>query len=170
MEKDILKACVSYDPETGIILPKYKYADAIVLGRELGCKDERSGYIIIKVFKKTYFAHQIAFHVMTGRIPDLIDHKDNNGFNNKWSNLREATKQTNAMNARIRKDNSTGVKGISWEERANGFQARVAINGKSTTKRFSVSKHKTKELALCKAEEWVRSIRLDLHGEFTNHG
>lgn len=39
--------------------------------------------------------HQIAFALMTGRWPHLVNHKDGNPSNNKWENLEEATHQQN---------------------------------------------------------------------------
>jgi len=44
--------------------------------------------------------HLIIF-IQTGKWPksgNVVDHRDGNGFNNKWTNLREATKQQNAFN------------------------------------------------------------------------
>ena len=50
-----------------------------------------------------YRAHRLAFLYMKGYIPKLIDHKDRNGLNNKWNNLREANKSTNGADKSLRK-------------------------------------------------------------------
>jgi hypothetical protein len=50
---------------------------------------------------------------MTGEFPDVIDHKDGNRLNNKWSNLRSVTLKENAQNVRPSKNSSSGVVGVS---------------------------------------------------------
>lgn len=59
-----------------------------------------------------------------------VDHIDNDGLNNRRNNLRLATKQQNACNAKIRKDNVTGYKGVSFNKSRNKFQAKIVVNGK----------------------------------------
>lgn len=61
---------------------------------------------------------------------ELIDHKDRNGYNNQKSNLRLATKSENAMNSKLRVDNSSGIKGISWSEEKQKWHAYINLNGK----------------------------------------
>ena len=161
---------VTYNPETGIFTANTDLSDKIKTGHVLGCSKTTYGYIKIGLCGKHYEAHRLAWFYITREWPDLLDHIDTNRTNNRFSNLRIATKAQNGMNARIRKDNTTGVKGIVWEERCNGFQARIAIGRKSTTKRFSVNKFDSKEAALSAAQDWVRTTREKLHGEFTNHG
>lgn len=50
---------------------------------------------------------------MTGEWSDkLVDHKDGVKTNDKWGNLRLATKSQNSMNAKLRSDNTSGCKGV----------------------------------------------------------
>jgi AP2 domain-containing protein/HNH endonuclease len=61
--------------------------------------------------------------------PYDIDHKDGDGLNNQKSNLRPATNQQNQRNARLRKDNTTGFKGV--KRRAKGrWGAVIRHNGR----------------------------------------
>lgn len=41
-----------------------------------------------------------------------VDHKNGDGLDNRRANLRSATFSENARNARLRKDNTTGFKGV----------------------------------------------------------
>jgi hypothetical protein len=53
---------------------------------------------------------------------------DGNKFNNVISNLRWATTQENQFNRAISSNNTSGVKGVSWNKRAGKWRAHVKIN------------------------------------------
>lgn len=55
-----------------------------------------------------------------------VDHRDNDGLNNRRKNLRLATTSQNGMNAGPQKNNTTGFKGVSLVVR-NGKYAAVII-------------------------------------------
>jgi hypothetical protein len=59
-----------------------------------------------------------------------VDHIDGDGLNNTRDNLRVATKAQNQHNRRINRDNTSGLKGVSWCKHAGKCQARITINGK----------------------------------------
>lgn len=61
---------------------------------------------------------------------ELIDHKDRNGYNNQKSNLRLATKSENAMNSKLRIDNTSGIKGVSWDLQKRKWHCYLNINKK----------------------------------------
>ena len=66
---------------------------------------------------------------MTGGDPILIDHRDRNRLNNRWGNLRNATKAQNIVNSGVRNDNRLGLKGVRRNTR--GYMARIFIDGRS---------------------------------------
>lgn len=62
---------------------------------------------------------------------ELVDHVNGDGLDNRRANLRPATSSQNAANARRRKDNSSGFKGVS--QRPNGrWMARIRMKSLGT--------------------------------------
>jgi hypothetical protein len=65
---------------------------------------------------------------MTGRFPDLeIDHIDQDGTHNRWTNLREATSAQNSANSRRLRNNKCGFKGVS--QHGKSWRADIKPNG-----------------------------------------
>lgn len=57
------------------------------------------------------------------------DHENLNTFDNRRRNLRIATPSQNSMNRRMRKDNKTGFKGVTFHKRLKKYQSNIRING-----------------------------------------
>lgn len=90
---------VSYDPNTGIMTWLKETPGRAKIGDPAGYLDASTGYTKIGIYYKRYYAHRIAFMLMTGRWPsNQIDHIDGNRANNSWSNIREATRSENMVN------------------------------------------------------------------------
>ena len=60
----------------------------------------------------------------------IIDHKDNNGLDNRKSNLQIVTYKENSENRGLSSLNTSGIKGVSWCERDKVWTTQVMINGK----------------------------------------
>lgn len=61
-----------------------------------------------------------------------VDHRDRNGFNNKRSNLRQASRSDNQANRLEQRNNTSGFKGVSWSKAAGKWEARIKHEGKQT--------------------------------------
>jgi hypothetical protein len=59
-----------------------------------------------------------------------VDHIDGDGLNNRRSNLRAVTGQQNSRNARVRRDNTTGFKGVSCIKPDQKWRATINVDGK----------------------------------------
>ena len=58
-----------------------------------------------------------------------IDHIDNNKSINKCYNLRFATHQENNRNAKLRKDNKSGYKGVQFNHNIKKWTANISLDG-----------------------------------------
>lgn len=170
-KQEELKKYLIYCPDTGIF---YRIG---TLSRNYKkpkiCDCTSNGYIVITFQKKLIKAHKLAFLYMTGAIPDMVDHIDGDGLNNRWDNIRAVTQLQNNHNRRIDKSSTTDIKGISWydnKKTGTGYLARISINYKRICCWFSIIEYKDKQNALDKAVSWVREQREKHHGHYTNHG
>lgn len=139
--QDRLKELIHYDPVAGIMkwIKHEKRPDMV--GKRLGSIDN-NGYVKVWVDGKQYRVHRLAFLYMNGSIPDLVDHRDGVGANNRWKNLRAATKTTNAQNIKKAKaDSSHGFLGVYKQK--GKFIARITVNGSA----ISLGSYETPESA-----------------------
>jgi len=91
----------------------------------------KEGYIAIIVNRKLYRAHRLAWLYMIGEWPgDQIDHVNGIRNDNRWINLREATISQNGANSNIRTDNTSGIKGVSWNREKEKWRVRINIDKK----------------------------------------
>lgn len=81
------------------------------------------------IFGKLYQAHRVIFAAAHGEWPPLIDHINQNGLDNRISNLRAADKALNAYNAKVRADSQSGITGVSWFRRRAKWRAYLTKNG-----------------------------------------
>jgi len=58
----------------------------------------------------------------------VIDHLDGNPLNNKKNNLRICTHAENMRNSKIRINNKSGYKGVSYQENSNNYRASIRFN------------------------------------------
>ena len=64
----------------------------------------------------------------------LVDHIDGDGLNNQKSNLRLVTPTQNQQNqTTARRDNKSGVKGVSWDKFRNRWRVSITVNGMNKT-------------------------------------
>lgn len=124
-----LKELLHYDPETGIFVRIKKVCNHSA-GEYPGYIND-SGYLIINVDTRKYRAHRLAWLYMTGYFPEFeIDHENQNGLDNKFSNLRPATHLQNMKNVPMPSHNTSGIKGVSFRKDRNKWRASIQSNGK----------------------------------------
>jgi hypothetical protein len=125
-----LREVLHYDHETGVFTWKVRVSIRIVVGKAAGVVGKR-GYVIIGLDGGHHYAHRLAWLYMTGRWPDgEVDHEDRMRTNNRWKNLRAAPVGQNAHNSGQRKNNTSGVPGVSWDKKRGCWIAKICINRK----------------------------------------
>ena len=87
-----------------------------------------TGRLILKSFNTTIM-HRVIIGAKKG---EIVDHIDGNGLNNTKSNLRIVTRTENAINHRIRSDNTSSVTGVRFRKDVNKWYAFISINNKET--------------------------------------
>jgi hypothetical protein len=124
-----LKELVNYDPETGSFTWAFGRPGASKDGR-CGSPNKGNGYIEITLDRKSYTAHRLAYHYMTGDAPENeIDHINHVTHDNRWVNLRPVTRKENGRNRSLNKNNKSGCCGVSWMKSAGKWYAGIEVNG-----------------------------------------
>ena len=96
-----------------------------------------------------------------GRVPIgfFTDHINGDTLDNRRKNLRAVNRYQNGWNMKLRTDNTTGTKQVTWHPNKKKWQARISVAGK----RLSLGYFSTKEEAVdarMKAEK-------RLHGSYS---
>jgi hypothetical protein len=65
--------------------------------------------------------------------PRQADHWNHDTLDNRRENLRPASQSQNQWNAKKRKDNLSGYKGVTFDRTRNKWKARIQVNKKEIT-------------------------------------
>lgn len=133
LTQEYLKEYLSYDVNTGVFSWIKSYRNQHI-GKTVGSFD-RDGYRQIKIKRKLYRAHRLAWFYVNGVWPDgPLDHIDGNRDHNAINNLREVTFTGNSQNQRkAHKDATVGLLGVDLNKAKVRFRARIQVNGKRVT-------------------------------------
>jgi hypothetical protein len=154
----LLNELFTYDPETGDLIMNRRLGsgkgvgcfNTMYAGKPVTCTDR--GYIVAMVGRKPFFAHRIIWKMVTGEEPPQeIDHKDLDRSNNRWSNLRAATRTTNMANTAVRADNKLRLKG-AYRDHTGRYRAQIKVG----ERRIHLGRFDTPEAAheaYCKAAQ-----------------
>ena len=109
--------------------------------------------------------HRAVLSRVIGRLllrNEYVDHINGDGLLNTRANLRLATKAQNAANQKVRSDNASGYKGVSWSKVSQKWRARIKVGGRE----FGLGLFATAELA--HAAYVVAAIKYQ--GEYASDG
>jgi hypothetical protein len=149
-----------YEPDCGNMYYRYFNGAEFIKGTLI--TSVHDGYITAKTRGSYFRAHIIAVILMTGKYPDEsfeVDHVNRDRKDNRWSNLRLATRTQNQANKSLQKNNTHGSKNVSFDK---GYW-RVLVTCKG--KRYDGGRFSNKEDAINKATE----LRNKVFGEFACH-
>ena len=145
-----LKELLRYDLITG----EFSSTKATALGTP-----NSDGYLNIKVDGVQYRAHRLAWLYVLGVWPEFeVDHEDRDPTNNRWINLRPATRSQNCSNRLVQRNSKSGVKGVMWVARLGKWK----VESRKDRKTHYGGLFGTIE----EAETAAIALRAKLHGEF----
>jgi len=130
----MVKELFSYNPDTGVVIEKTRRRGCWKnIGDETGYAhvDGNTMYLRVRVNGKQYSLHRLIWLYMTGRLPNITDHIDGNGLNNKWENLRSTDHSGNGKNRMKNSNNTTGICGVTWHKKCKKYQAQAVVNKKT---------------------------------------
>lgn len=126
-----LKELVHYDPLTGVFTWLVALSNRVKVGDVIGCLNGE-GYLYGRVDGPLYLIHRLAFLYITGAFPpEDVDHENHDRADNRWTNLRHATRTENLQNQRLSQRSTSGHTGVHWCKDRKKWLAHVRVNGKS---------------------------------------
>lgn len=154
-----------YSTLTKLYLNKiFLYKDGELYWKNSGKKAghlKNKNYYCVGLNNKEYKIHRIIYIMMFDDSSCLVDHIDNNRLNNRIENLRPTTVLFNNWNAKLKKTNTSGAKGVSWVKRTKSWRVQIRVNGKP------------KHLGLFKDFELAELVAIEArnkyHKEWANH-
>lgn len=159
-QNELIEA-LEYRPDSGIFLWRKDNKFNGVKGGTMAGLLHLHGYIRITINRKAYQAHRLAWLYVHGVIPETIDHINGIRHDNRLINLRPCTRSENNYNARVRSDNTSGVKGVHWNKKVNKWVAKIYVNKETV----SLGYHFGLFEACCA----IFSARNKLHGDFAKN-
>lgn len=127
-----LRETFAYDPETGQVR-FLRSARRGWAGRVAG--SAKDGYLETNYAGRNVRIHHVAWALMTGEWPPIgvdIDHINGARSDNRWANLRLATRAQNCVNrGAARKDSATGVRGVKYDAGRRKFIAIIRADGRN---------------------------------------
>lgn len=148
---------LSYNPERGTFHWKKD-------GRHRRAGDRagsfgKEGYYQVKIQYRNYRAGRLAWFYMTGKWPkDQIDHINGVKDDDRWCNLREATRYQNSWNRKSYKGKELPYKGVWTSPYTGEYWVSLMVNGKS------IKRGPFRDPQI--AHEAYKVLAVEHHGEF----
>lgn len=133
---DYLRKRLRYEPDTGkLFWLDYEGASkewrTRWVGKEAFTALNDKGYYIGSVDNVKYRANRVAWAIYYGEWPEqYLDHINGVTTDDRISNLRDVSHQENHRNSALRKNNTSGVNGVSWSKSSGKWRVHVNVGGK----------------------------------------
>lgn len=151
----LLRELICYDPLTGECRWRVRRGGTA----NAGCLIRpRNGQV--NIAGSMHIFTRLIWKIKTGKdCPTIIDHKNKDNSDNRWRNLRKATRSQNNVNTKLRKDNSSGYRGVKrYQWLPDTWCAVVSYQHK----RYHFGPVKNIEEAIA----WRKQKARELHGAF----
>lgn len=155
---ELVQELLAYEETTGVLRWLKSRSNVVKVGDIAGKKND-AGYLVVRLNKKHYRAHRIAWLLTYGEWPASgIDHVNGDRSDNRIENLRLATAAQNGMNSRRPSGNTSGHKGVCYYKARDSWISYITANGK----RHHLGYFKSKRAAI----EAYSDAAKRLHGQF----
>lgn len=144
-------------------MPYWRYSGTRTRAGDRAGYLQSNGYRVVRFSGRLWKEHRVIWIMHNGPIPEglEIDHRDEVKDNNQIDNLRLATHGQNQANTSGYKNNTSGIKGVSWRKNQKKWVATIQLNGIQKC----LGAFETPEAA---AEVYKTSAKA-LHGEFAKY-
>lgn len=163
LTQDDVRYWFDYNPDTGAFLWRraYYYQQA---GSEAGLRPSGpTNYCQVKLLGTVYPCSRLIWIYMTGAWPEgNVLYKDNDRLNLKWENLYIGTANQTQYHRTMNSNNSSGVKGASWNSEFKKWHCAIRVNGKDVF----VGRYTN----IDDAEIALQEARQMYHGNFASDG
>jgi len=123
-----LKSILNYNEKTGDFIWVNTHKNTSFMLNKIAGNLDSHNYIIIRINKKAYKAHRLAWLYVYGEWPkNYIDHINGIRNDNRIENLQDVTKRKNQQNQKLHRQGN--LVGASYHKASNKWQARILING-----------------------------------------
>ena len=124
-----------YEPQTGVwTWLKSQYQSRPHQGDIAGViaeTTEHKSYRYIGIDQKHYKSQRLAIFYMTGEWPSgEVTQRNHDSLDDTYDNLRVATRSQTIASSKKRVDNTSGFKGVSWNERVGKYESYITLNYK----------------------------------------
>lgn len=129
LNQNRLKELLDYNPDTGVFT--WKVSRGSVRAGSVSKATDTYGYTHIKINRRIYRAHRLAFLYMTGNFPEYeVDHINGVPDDNRWVNLRAVAHIENGKNQKKPNDNTSGFIGVCWNKKNRKWYVQINVDGK----------------------------------------
>jgi len=140
IEIEMLRKLLAYNPDTGSLIwmtrPHDMFPNDGRARQWNSCHAGKEAFTAITggyrhglVLRKSYRAHRVIWAMHYGEWPkDQIDHINGDRSDNRIANLRGVSNTENQKNAAIRRNNTSGVTGVSWDRATEKWVANITVD------------------------------------------
>lgn len=158
-----VRSLFDYDPLVGRLVWKRKISpfSSVPVGSVAGTLVPRCCYRAVRIDKVAFYEHRLIWFWHHGVWPDgEVDHINRDRSDNRLENLRVVTREQNQQNTGRARNNTTGVRGVSFIRSQQRYRASIGFDGR----RVIIGQFRTLE----EAAAAYQSARTKHHSNFSS--
>lgn len=125
---EVLLSVLAYNEDSGEVYFTFPLKSRN--GSFIEVRTKPTGYKSITYCGFRFFVHRLIFLLKGLPEPLIVDHVNQDKSDNRWVNLRSVNKRQNNTNQGLRKDNTSGYKGVYYHKDNKSWMSRISLNGK----------------------------------------